>query len=180
MAACKATLLEAVFFFTKKYDADLCTKNLNWVVRQVEGWGTCFFCMSCFFSPFPRPKLYWFSFHLCFMKLHQSSSCTAGAVFGDDLDCSVDSRTINSTAPPCSGRSSMAATLPLSCFTLEDSLKLLHAKRTQKHLFCQQRRCLTLGSGFHQVIVRLKILAYCSQNNYHPFPPVPYTSPQPS
>lgn len=104
------------------------------------------------------------------MKLHQSSFCTAGAVFGDDLDCSVDSRTINSTAPPCSGRSSMAATLPLSCFTLEDSLKLLHAKRTQKHLFCQQRRCLTLGSGFHQVIVRLKILAYCSQNNYHPFP----------
>lgn len=98
----------------------------------------------------------------------------------DDLDCNVDSRTINSTAPPCSGRSSMAATLPLSCFTLEDSLKLLHTKRTQKHLFCQQRRCLTLGSGFHQVIVRLKILAYCSQNNYHPFPPVPYTSPQPS
>lgn len=32
-------------------------------------------------------------------------------MFVDDLDCNVDSQTINSTAPPCSGRSSMAPTL---------------------------------------------------------------------
>lgn len=38
------------------------------------------------------------------------------------------------TTAPCSGRNSMAATLPVSCFPLEDSLKLLHTKRTQKPL----------------------------------------------
>lgn len=36
MAACKDTLLEAVFYFTKIYGADLCTKNLNWVLRQAD------------------------------------------------------------------------------------------------------------------------------------------------
>lgn len=39
----------------------------------------------------------------------------------------------------------MATTLPVSCFTLEDSLKLLHAKRTQKPLLPAEE---TLDSGF--------------------------------
>lgn len=33
MAAWKVTVLEVVFFFTKKYNADLCTKTLKWVLR---------------------------------------------------------------------------------------------------------------------------------------------------
>lgn len=72
------------------------------------------FLPLCFPLPPPHPKLLIFlPFLLYEASLGRVSAQLMDAEFVVDLDCNVDSQTINSTAP-CSSRSSIAATLPMS------------------------------------------------------------------
>lgn len=83
-------------------------------------------------------------------------------------------QTINSTAP-WSSRSSVAATLPMSCFSLEDSQAAAHWEKTETP---SSSRDTWLWAQDFTKLLKLKILAYFSQNNYHPFLHVPHPSPQ--
>lgn len=75
----------------------------------------------------------------------EQSFCTTGAVFVVGLDYSVDSQTIVQQHIVVE-----AAWLPPS---LHPALpwKLLHPPKEHRNPFCQQRRCLTRDSGFHDV-----------------------------